>query len=196
MPRPRADQEGPTAQERLEEAFWELLEKKTFSGLTVKGIANRAGVNHNTFYYYYENIEDMADKVFLYNVPVGLIDVLMTMILEGHLNTARLNVDADMELRYHRVRLFLMVGSSEMALRVRNTALHAWFERLGIREEELTENDRARITFLWGGIAALMSSDQAKTVESYFAALEQGIIDAATTLVRHVAADHGKTFGA
>jgi AcrR family transcriptional regulator len=43
-------------EERIEQAFRELLNEKPFSGITVKNIIERCGVNRNTFYYHYESI--------------------------------------------------------------------------------------------------------------------------------------------
>lgn len=64
MARPKANQPGPSAQEKLAAAFWDMLEESSYASLTVSGLAKRAGVNHNTLYYYYDNIEDMANKLF------------------------------------------------------------------------------------------------------------------------------------
>ena len=52
MARPRKDQEGPTAVERMEEAFWEILAEKPYAQITVGEIAKRAQVNKNAFYYH------------------------------------------------------------------------------------------------------------------------------------------------
>ncbi len=49
--------EGMTGtEERIEQAFRELLNEKPFSSITVKNIIERCGVNRNTFYYHYESI--------------------------------------------------------------------------------------------------------------------------------------------
>ncbi len=64
MARPKANQPGPSAKERLEQAFWDSLHEMPYDALTVSGISKRAKVNHNTFYYYYENIDDMAKQAF------------------------------------------------------------------------------------------------------------------------------------
>ena len=42
MARPRKDQVGPTAVERMEEAFWEILAEKPYAQITVGEIAKRA----------------------------------------------------------------------------------------------------------------------------------------------------------
>ena len=55
MPRPRKDQEGPSAVERMEEAFWNALAEKPYAKMTVGDIAQRAQVNKNAFYYHYSS---------------------------------------------------------------------------------------------------------------------------------------------
>lgn len=44
---------------KMDEAFWELLEKKDLPFITVKEICHRAGVNRSTFYLHYETIDDL-----------------------------------------------------------------------------------------------------------------------------------------
>jgi AcrR family transcriptional regulator len=43
-------------EERIEQAFRELLNEKPYSSITVKDIIERCGVNRNTFYYHFESI--------------------------------------------------------------------------------------------------------------------------------------------
>lgn len=61
----------------MREVFWELLEEKPYSAITVKLITQRAGVNHNTFYYHFQNIDDMAMRFFEGNVPTKLVDMVV-----------------------------------------------------------------------------------------------------------------------
>ena len=57
--------------ELLTDTFWELLEEKAYSKITVKDIVNRCDVNRNTFYYHFQDIpslminsiEKWADRV-------------------------------------------------------------------------------------------------------------------------------------
>lgn len=191
MARPKANQEGPTAKERLEEAFWASLDEAPYSALTVKSIAKRAKVNHNTFYYYYENIEDMVDQMFLANIPIGFINLLMGVILENRASFEDIEISEDMEQRFHRVRTLFNCGSADVIRKVRAVALTQWIKRLGIADDEITEGDKARIAFLWGGISSLMAAEQSSTIAGYIAALQDGIADAARMLVQRVAEDHG-----
>lgn len=60
MARPRKDAEDPGAQERMRIAFWELLGQMPFDRITVKGLAQAAGVQRNTFYYHYRGMDELA----------------------------------------------------------------------------------------------------------------------------------------
>ena len=48
----------------IKDAFWELLEEKSYNKITVRDIVNRCCVNRNTFYYYFQDIPTlMVDSI-------------------------------------------------------------------------------------------------------------------------------------
>ncbi len=46
------------------DSFLRLLNEKSFEKITVKSIVEDCGVNRKTFYYYFEDIYDLVEKVF------------------------------------------------------------------------------------------------------------------------------------
>ncbi len=50
------------------QAFMDLLTRKPLDKITVKDIIEEADINRNTFYYYYENIPDLLDAYFAYEL--------------------------------------------------------------------------------------------------------------------------------
>ena len=48
----------------ITEAFIDLLTQKPLDKITVKDIIEKADINRNTFYYYYENIPALMDALF------------------------------------------------------------------------------------------------------------------------------------
>ena len=46
------------------ESFIELLNEKPLDKITVKNVIDRCGVNRSTFYYYFEDIYDLLNKIF------------------------------------------------------------------------------------------------------------------------------------
>lgn len=43
------------------DVFWQLLEEKPYSKITVQGIVERCHVNRNTFYYHFQDIPTLAE---------------------------------------------------------------------------------------------------------------------------------------
>ena len=46
----------------IREAFWQLLEEKPYSKITVQNIAERCHINRNTFYYHFPDIPTLAES--------------------------------------------------------------------------------------------------------------------------------------
>src|SRR5690606_40839879 len=59
MGRPRNDG-GPTAPQRLEAAFFDLLSATPYQDVTISALVREAGVNRNSFYYHYTDLDDLA----------------------------------------------------------------------------------------------------------------------------------------
>lgn len=68
MPRPRRDSEIPPAKDRLENAFWTLLEEGDYDKITVTDIVRVAEVNRNSFYYHFSGLPELADSAILHEV--------------------------------------------------------------------------------------------------------------------------------
>ena len=77
MARPRKDQEGPTAVERMEEAFWEILAEKPYAQITVSEIAKRAQVNKNAFYYHFDGLGALAAQALDNMLPREMARMLL-----------------------------------------------------------------------------------------------------------------------
>lgn len=45
----------------ISDAFWELLEERPYSKITVRNIVEKCQVNRNTFYYHFEGIPSLAE---------------------------------------------------------------------------------------------------------------------------------------
>lgn len=191
MARPKKDQVGPTALERMREVFWELLEEKPYSAITVKLITQRAGVNHNTFYYHFQNIDDMAMRFFEDNVPAKLVDMVVDAFMGGSIDIALVGKEPNIEEHYRRIRAVMRSGSPTLMQLGKERLMRSWMERAGLGEDELSAADKARINYVWGGITAVVGSEEAKSIDDYVALLQSGIVDAVGILVRRMGEEHG-----
>lgn len=191
MARPRKDQAGPSAVERIREAFWALLEENPYSSITVKLITQRAGVNHNTFYYHFQNIGDMALRFFEDNIPARLIGVMAEVSMGKPVDVRAIANEPGIDLHYQRVRLALRSGSIDLAKQGRQRLIGHWLQQTGLAESDFSRADRARISYIWGGVTAVITSDDAPTVEDYLELLQTGIVDAVGQLIHRIGEEHG-----
>ena len=49
----------------IQEAFFELLSKKSIDQITIKDITSRCGVSRNTFYYHYTDITALVEEIMM-----------------------------------------------------------------------------------------------------------------------------------
>lgn len=47
------------------DAFWQLLEEKSYSKITVKDIVDRCQINRNTFYYHFHDIPELLESTLI-----------------------------------------------------------------------------------------------------------------------------------
>ena len=65
MARPRKDGTVAGADERLVEAFWDLLEEMPVRDVSVGALARRAGCNRGTFYYHFPSLDELVSRAVL-----------------------------------------------------------------------------------------------------------------------------------
>lgn len=157
--RPKRVEGQKGAYERMEDAFWEMLAEMPYRRMTGKEVCARAQVSHNSFYYHFENMNDMAHKMFdrlvLPEIPSAMLrSVGADMPLAGNIASI-----PDFEQRLNRMRLFARDGSPFLADLLRTSIKNAWFAAMGIDENELTAADQVDLTFIFGGYLALFGSD-------------------------------------
>lgn len=190
MARPRKDAQGASAQQRIELAFWELLEEMPYRSITVRALSERARVNHNTFYYHFDSIDDLALSLIDQNIPHEAISLFVRMA-DGSLQDVLLRyTEGDTEKRWKRFRLALRNGTLELRMAIRNRVAAALVGELGIDAEALDANDWAKINYVFGGVSALVSSDEITSLEDYLEQLNDGIFDSVTPLLRSIVARH------
>ena len=67
MARPRKSDRDEMATVKIENAYWSLLETERYSDITVLRVSQEAGINRNSFYYHYKDINDLAYQAFMRN---------------------------------------------------------------------------------------------------------------------------------
>ncbi len=161
MARPRADAGGVPARQRVIEAFWEMLGEGSYEGITVRGLAARAGVSPNTLYYHFACVEDVAATALSEEIDEDVARVVVALgsgVVDAEEVTRLGAADAG---RFARVRLFASSGSGKLAHMLNDELTRTWLTAAGVDESALTDDARRDLAFIFGGVVAMLGSDLA-----------------------------------
>lgn len=163
MGRPRYAAGETPAREKLIGAYWELLEEDSFENVTVRAIARRAGVNHNTFYRHFGSLEELAraafEDVVLPQIPLALLNLSIE---------APMLDDTQLE-GLRRARIYARSGSGLLLEILRSALEGAWLRAAQVCREELTSEQRIDCGIIFGGISCILGSDDFEAESGSFA---------------------------
>ena len=192
MARPRKDQEGEGARERIESAFWELLREMPLRSISVRMLSKRAGVNHNTFYYHFESIDDLALRQIGDNMPSEWFEAaaMLTSTLQtgAELDVRRYSTSVDLQQRFERFRLLLRSADTQLIEVGKQRALNMMLRAIGVDSHALGKHERLKVAFLIGGVTSLLASDEIKSFDEYLDLLQGGLANTVRDLLRQVTA--------
>jgi len=142
--------------ERLEVAFWEMLAEVPYKELTMTALSRRAKVNHNTFYYYFDSLDDMAGEM----IERNLVPELPAQIFASAQATAeatRLLGDSYLQVRFRRICLLVGPHSATWIVdKLEKAVIALWLQAFGIDRSDLTRDDELRILFIFGGVLRVL----------------------------------------
>lgn len=158
MPRPRKNQEGPSAVERIEEAFWSLLAEKPYAKISVGEVARKAKINKNAFYYHFENLDDLA-RIALGNAwPTDLLLAVLRGFMGADTSLALLVADPENLERFDRLCLVAGRHSTPALQEALKEAMRgAWRDVLGVRTEAFGTDSQLMTEFVFGGLLSLLA---------------------------------------
>lgn len=162
MARPKKADKDEMATVKIENAFWRLLEKGSYSEITVLRISQESRTNRNSFYYHYRDIEDLAYQAFRHVSDSGASRMLLSALLSTFQgNPAGLRESIDSSVMDAAKHVMLYAGSDSAFLKdmVSNLLKETWFEALAIREDQLTEIEKLQVRFIFAGLVATLGSD-------------------------------------
>lgn len=155
MSRPRKE-DGQKALESLEEAFWSLLERYPYEEITIKALTMEAKINHNTFYYHFQNMDEMAEKFFRNRIPFeALPDLDMDMSRIIDLMDKK---DSEEFANWQRISLFTCRGSEVLESIFRKVMREHWFsDNPKIKKEDLDEDQMSLVDFVESGMVDIIA---------------------------------------
>lgn len=166
MGRPRKE-EGAKAVDLLEEAFFDQLADTPFEKLTISGVAKAAGVNRNSFYYHYTDMNDLAlsavNGLLLSDIPrlmaSGLgpdskeLDTLLTGAVQ-HGN-------------YRKMMIIIGPNSTEELRGVLKQSISdLWLGTFNLEPEDLNTEESATMSFTMAGALELAAKTRARIQDS------------------------------
>lgn len=152
MSRPKYAPGAPTARDTIIEAFWSLLESKPYEKMGVREVIRAAGVNKNTFYHHFRNIDDLAQQAIDSALPKEFCRLFFV-------NEELFREDAYLFMstpyataRFSRIKILLSDNGVALQGRVKQKIVSVWFEALGV---DVPAEEQSRLAmFLAGGLVS------------------------------------------
>ena len=158
MGRPRKDSNIPSAKIRMEQAFWELLELHPYTEISMKEIIRRAGVNHNTFYYHYNGLDELAETALSHAIPHELVSAVLHGLTGSDEALERLVSDSELSTQVeHLCHAAGEHGSPRMRAMVRDTITETWFTALNVDVRSMGVNSQLAVEVALGMFMSLFS---------------------------------------
>ena len=158
MARPKRTADLVSASERIENAFWSLLAEYSYSKITISVLSKKAEVNHNTFYYYYENIDDMAEKLFKKNIATDILTHIFSNLGNHNLSSSLLLKEPLPALRWERAILFARSDSAYLTNIFKTAIMDAWLNAANIEKDLLSTEDYLELDFIFSGLASILGN--------------------------------------
>lgn len=156
MARPKKDQEA-CAEERLIDAFWGVLETTPLRSMSIRTIAEHAGLNRGTFYYHFDDIDALTHRA-LEREMLERHSIMHEMLL---LVSGAVDQIPPAEVARHMDKTALLIrqgGSDRVANEILGIAMRIWQAALCPTGEPLEERTQLLIRYNIYGIIGLFSS--------------------------------------
>ncbi|RRG10030.1 MAG: TetR/AcrR family transcriptional regulator [Lactobacillus sp.] len=155
MARPKKDENSNPIRSRIETEFWKLMKKKSLSQITVSELVKNTNCNRTTFYYYFDNVDDLAWKVIAESIPVELPKIAQAYFT-GEVEDVTIN-SKTMQMIEKLSALIGRDGSSRLAYLAADALKKMWIAKLLPDESEYDEEISHMFDFTASGIIGIIS---------------------------------------
>ena len=156
MARPRKS-ERSTADIRLANAFWALLEHHRLANITVGMVAEQAELNRGTFYYHFKSMDDLIDRA-IEDEVLGNGSILQNMLsLIAGSSTAN-GFEAFIKQDMERIALLIKQGGMDsFSIKIKCLMFGTWKAILCDEGEELSPSTRMIIEYSTSGVIGIIA---------------------------------------
>lgn len=155
MARPKKDENSNPIRSRIETEFWKLMKKKSLSQITVSELVKNTNCNRTTFYYYFDNVDDLAWKVIAESIPVELPKIAQAYFT-GEVEDVTIN-SKTMQMIEKLSALIGRDGSFRLAYLAADALKKMWIAKLLPDESEYDEEISHMFDFTASGIIGIIS---------------------------------------
>lgn len=162
MARPKQSDNAVSAMERIENAFWSLLASNDYEKISIKMLAAEAKVNHNSIYYHYANMDEIAKSAFDNTIIHDLQPVLQLDFTNLEVLFAILQQQPDLQERFKHLRLFASAKSIYLQDILKNGLIQLWLSQAGKTLQSLSAADQLEVEFIFSAIIAVIGKQYDK----------------------------------
>lgn len=192
MARPKKTEGQADAYERLRQAFWSELKEKPFERITVTEVTRIAQVNHNTFYYYFNNLEDMLRKLLKEVMPPNFGELLIPALLDPSAHSDGALIVPDIESRFQELCILIRGASPSIESVLRSAAIQNWLGAMQIEVKDLDEEEYTYLVFIFGGLFSLIKENKIVAYQDVVEIINGAIGQLGRTLLRTIMEKNAK----
>lgn len=158
MARPKANEPERSAICKTETAFWTLIEKKDFTDITMQLLANEAGINRNSLYYHYANLQEVASRAFNNLVSDETCMMFFDKLLADPQSLGESWDRLQLSDKVKKIHLFARSNSPLLRSLLKEALISHWFEKLRINAQALTTEDQLQIDYITSGFISVLAN--------------------------------------
>lgn len=158
MARPKVVAGEDTAYQKIEKAFWAELSEKEYTKITIASLAKRAGVNHNTLYYHFSSIDEIAYKLFYQNLESNETAQFLFQSVLNHTDMNILLNQPDIRKRLQHSILFARGDSAYLLSIFQEAVLNIWLGSCNLTLDDLSFENQLTLQFIFGGFTSILGA--------------------------------------
>lgn len=175
MARPKQSENSVTVKERIENAFWLLLSKNDYEKISIKMLSAEASVNHNSIYYYYRNIDEIAKSAFDNTIISDLRPIMNQGFTDLRTIEEFIASQPEVATRIKRVRLFASANSIYLQTLLKDRLLNIWLSQTDKDFKELQRLDQIELDFIFSAIVSMLANKEEISIEDMEAFIQDDL---------------------
>lgn len=123
-------------------------------------VVRESGVNRNSFYYHYKDINDLAYQAFEHSADNEVSRTLIAALVSSFQNEGAQPFVFDLSVLPYtrRIMLYAASDSSSLSGLAHDLLKEVWLDTLRLKEDMLSPEERIQVNFIFAGLVATLGS--------------------------------------